>query len=332
MKNDTSEKKGAKNLIPFIAIFVVFLGVIGYYEFLTPSQEYLKRNTIKPFLPNAQVHAQTSEKETVPFTVAIDKEDIALVRKELHEASKQRFVNYLDILSVKGKLAFLDKMSYAAIGFLYTRAPEEQRPFLEKLIDSTSLSLNEAMPLNCVKILEKTGTTPLTSRNRKDNKEIQQCLKARNQAFRNYFNTLSVKEQRACLEKRINSTMDLFETLSVKELGGLLVKVHETMPPVSHFNKARILEQLETGSVDITKRSKGTATERLLEKSYRAFANHLNTLPPKEQRALLKRAIKPASLSQKSKEKWNRRLDFFAKYGYKVPKDFYYQIQEETDK
>ena len=311
MKNDTSQKKGAKNLIPFIAIFVMFLGIIGYYEFLSPSQEHLK-------------------KETVPFTVAIDNKEIELVRKELHGVSKQRFVNYLDILSVKGQLVFLDKVSYTAIGFLYTRAPKEQRLFLEKLINSTSFSLNEAMPLNCVKILEKTETAPLTSR--KDNKEIQQSLKARNQAFRNYLNTLRPKEQRARLEKRINSTMDLFDTLSVKELNMLLVKVHEAMPPISHFNKARILAQLEIDSLAMKKKSKGTATERLLEKSYRAFANHLNTLSPKEQRALLERAIKPASLSQKSKEKWNRRLDFFAKYGYKVPKDFYYQIQEETDK
>lgn len=311
MKNDTSQKKGAKNLIPFIAIFAMFLGIIGYYEFLSPSQEHLK-------------------KETVPFTIAIDNKEIELVRKELHGVSKQRFVNYLDLLSVKGQLVFLDKVSYTAIGFLYTRGPKEQRLFLEKLINSTSSSLNEAMPLNCVKILEKTETAPLTSR--KDNKEIQQSLKARNQAFLNHLDTLSVKEQRALLEKRINSTMDLFNTLSVKELNGLLVKVHEAMPPISHFNKAKILEQLKTGSGTITKKSKGTATERLLEKSYRAFANHLNSLSAKEQRALLERAIKPASLSQKSKEKWNRRLDFFAKYGYKVPKDFYYQLQEETNK
>lgn len=311
MKNDTSQKKGAKNLIPFIAIFVMFLGIIGYYEFLSPSQEHLK-------------------KETVPFTVAIDKEEIALVRKELHEASKQRFVNYLDILSVKGQLVFLDKMSYAATGFLYTRVPKQQRVLLEKLINSTSLSLNEAMPPNYVKILEKTETAPLTSA--KDSGEIQKLLKKRHQVFANHLNTLSVKEQRARLEKRINSTMDLFETLSVKELNGLLVKVHEAMPPISHFNKARILEQLETGSVGITKKSEATATERLLEKSYRAFANHLNTWSEKEQRAFLERAIKPPFLTKKSKERWNRRLDFFAKYGYKVPKDFYYQIQQETDK
>ena len=139
----------------------------------------------------------------MPFTVAIDKEEIALVRKELHEASKQRFVNYLDILSVKGQLTFLDKVSYAAIGFLYTRTPKEQRLFLEKLINCTSVSFNEAMPLNCVKFLEKTDTAPLTAR--KDNKEIQQSLKARNQAFRNYLNTLPPKEQRVHLEKRINS-------------------------------------------------------------------------------------------------------------------------------
>ena len=311
MKNDTSEKKGAKNLIPFIAIFVMFLGIIGYYEFLSPSQEHLK-------------------KETVPFTVAIDKEEIALVRKELHEASKERFVNYLDILSVKGQLVFLDKMSYAATGFLYTRAPKEQRVLLEKLINSTSLSLNEAMPPNYVKILEKTETAPLTSA--KDSEEIQKLLKKRHQVFANHLNTLSVKEQRARLEKRINSTVDLFDTLSVKELNRILVKVHEAMPPIAHFNKARILEQLETGSVGITKKSEATATERLLEKSYRAFANHLNTLSAKEQRALLERAIKPPFLTKKSREKWNRRLDFFAKYGYKVPQDFYYQIQEETDK
>ena len=309
MKNDTSEKKGAKNLIPFIAIFVMFLGIIGYYEFLSHSQGHLK-------------------KETVPFTVAIDNKEIELVSKELHGVSKQRFVNYLDILSVKGQLVFLDKMSYTAIGFLYTRGPKEQRMLLEKLINSTSTSLNEAMPLNCVKILEKTETAPLTSR--KDNKEIQQSLKARNQAFLNHLDTLSLKEQRALLEKRINSTMVVFDTLSVKELNGLFVKVHEAMPPLPDFNKAKILEQLKTGSGTITKKSE--ATERFLEKNYRAFANHLNTLSEKEQRALLERAIKPASLSQKSKEKWNRRLDFFVKYGYKAPKDFYYQIQEETDK
>jgi hypothetical protein len=329
MKNDTSAKKGAKNTILFIAIFMMFLGAIGYYEFLSPSQEHLKKNTVERLLPDAHVHAQTSKKEKVLFTVATDNEEIELVRKELHEASKQRFVNYLDILSLKGQCVLLDKVSYAATGFLYTRAPKEQRLFLEKLINSTSFSLNEAMPLNCVKILEKTETTPLTSR--KDNKEIQQSLKARNQAFRNYLNTLRPKEQRARLEKRINSTMDLFDTLSLKELNGLLVKVHEAMPPISHFNKAKILEQLETGSLAM-KKSKTTATERFLEKSYSAFANHLNTLPPKEQRALLERAIKPPFLTKKSKEKWNRRLDFFAKYGYKVPKDFYYQIQEETDK
>ena len=108
--------------------------------------------------------------------------------------------------------------------------------------------------------------------------------------------------------------------------------MHEAMPPIAHFNKARILEQLETGSVGITKKSEATATERLLEKSYRAFANHLNTLSEKEQRVFLERAIKPPFLTKKSKERWNRRLDFFAKYGYKVPKDFYYQIQQETDK
>ena len=330
MKNDTSVKKGAKNPIPFIAIFVVFLGVIGYYEFLSPSQEHLKKNPVKRFLPDAHVHAQTSEKETVPFTVAIDKEEITLVRKELHEASKQRFVNYLDILSVKGQFVFLDKVSYAATDFLYTRAPKEQRVLLEKLVNSTSLSLNEAMPLNCVKILEKTEKAPLTSA--EDNEEIQKLLKKRHQVFANHLNTLPLKEQRAHLEKRINSTMNFFDTLSLKELNGILVKVHESMPPLSYFNKAKILEQLETGSVDTRKKSEATATERFLEKNYRAFANHLNTLSEEEQRTFLEGAIKPPFLTQKSKERWNRRLDFFANYGYKVPKDFYYQIQQETDK
>ena len=141
MKNDTSAKKGAKNTILFIAIFMMFLGAIGYYEFLSPSQEHLKKNTVERLLPDAHVHAQTSKKEKVLFTVATDNEEIELVRKELHEASKQRFVNYLDILSLKGQCVLLDKVSYAATGFLYTRAPKEQRLFLEKLINSTSFSL-----------------------------------------------------------------------------------------------------------------------------------------------------------------------------------------------
>lgn len=79
MKNDTSVKKGAKNLIPFIAIFTMFLGAIGYYEFLSPSQKYLKKNTVERLLPDAHIHAQTSKKETVPFTIATDNEEIELI-------------------------------------------------------------------------------------------------------------------------------------------------------------------------------------------------------------------------------------------------------------
>jgi len=289
----------------FIVILMMFSGAIRYQVPLPASQDSSK--------------AEGVARPASDVPVIITKKEIQLLRKELHEEHKQRFVNFLDILSTKGQLLLLDKISYATVDFLYAREPKEQRALLEKLIHSTPSFLNKAKPPNWMKILAETKIRLLTSM--KDNKEILRILKERNQAFANHFNTLSPKEQRIHLEKRIRSTIDIFDRLSLKELR---VLSKEVKPPMHHIDQAKFLEQWKNSKN--TKKDDGV-TEQLTERLMRNASNHLNTLSRKEQREFFEKIIKPSSL--KSKERWNNLLDLHVKYGYKAPKDFYYPIRQK---